>query len=171
MTIANGQDSEALDHAVAQAVATIEARGRELAAEMAARASLAVGDKAVLVDAVTKERAHWRSELREVASRLVAHLRASGGGQQLPFAEVHRLRAEIVLRLNPVGRPGTELEPGRHELDRELHLILDGLWSDDGTPKPEHIDLAAALEHAVQRLLKQEWTVSKKEAVDGVLAP
>lgn len=167
----HAEEDAALGHAVAQAVAAIEARGRQVAAEVKAQASLAVGDKAVLVDAVTKERARWRSELREVAARLVAHLRASGSGRQYPFEEVQRLRAEIVLRLNPAGRPGMKLEPGEHELDRKIHLILDGLWADDGTPRPEHVDMAAALEVAVQRLLKQEWTVSKKEAVDGVLAP
>ncbi|WIW88085.1 hypothetical protein K3M67_14150 [Sphingobium sp. V4] len=151
-------------------IAEITARGNEIVAQIAAQADQAINDKAIFVDTVTKERATWRSELRAIAASLISLLRASGAGRELDLLEVHRLRAEIVLRLNPAGRSVDQVVRDEHPHDRDLHSILDELWTDNATPKEAHTDLAACLERSVQELLKQEWSVSKREAMTGEIA-
>src|SRR4051794_33593177 len=101
----------------------IAAAAKRLVAEIAAQASLAINDKAVFVDAVTKERATWRAEMRTAVASLIARLRASGAGIALDFMEAQRLRAEIVLRLNPAGRSDDQAVRDAHPHDRDLHDI------------------------------------------------
>ncbi|AHE57334.1 hypothetical protein [Sphingomonas sanxanigenens] len=151
-------------------IAEIAARGSEVVAQIAAQANQAINDKTVFVDTVTKERATWRSELRGAAASLIALLRASGVGSKLDLREIHQLRAEIILRLNPAGRSVDQAIRDKHPHDRDLHMILDELWTDSGTPREAHTELAARLERSVQELLKQEWSVSKREAITGEIA-
>lgn len=150
--------------------AMITAAGKRLVAEIAAQASQAINDKTVFVDAVTKERATWRSELRTAAASLIARLRVSGAGTALDWLEAQRLRAEIILRLNPAGRSDDQAVRDAHPHDRDLHKILDELWTDAGAPGEDHTALAARLERSAQELLKQEWSVSKREAITGEIA-
>lgn len=148
----------------------LAAAAKRLVAEIAAQASQAINDKTVFVDTVTKERATWRAELRTSAASLIARLRVSGAGTALDFLEAQRLRAEIILRLNPAGRSEDQAVRDAHPHDRDLHEILDKLWADSGTPGEDHTALAARLERSVQELLKQEWSVSKREATTGEIA-
>lgn len=153
----NGNDTKAI----------IAAAAARVVAEIGAQTSQAISDKTVFVDAVTKERATWRSELREAAASLIAMLRLSGAGEPFDRLKVQRLRAQIVLRLNPAGREGDERTRNAHPHDRALHGTLEEVWTSDGTPDERHTDVAARLEKSVQLLLKQEWTVSKREAAEG----
>lgn len=148
----------------------IAAAAKRLVAEITAQASQAINDKTVFVDAVTKERATWRAELRTAAASLIARLRVSGAGTALDFMEAQRLRAEIILRLNPAGRSDDQAVRDAHPHDRDLHKILDELWADSGVPGEDYTALATRLERSVQELLKQEWSVSKREAVTGEIA-
>jgi hypothetical protein len=148
----------------------IAAAAKRLVAEITAQASQAINDKTVFVETVTKERATWRSELRTAAASLIARLRASGAGTALDFMEAQRLRAEIILRLNPAGRSDDKAVRDAHPHDRDLHNILGELWADSGVPGEDYTALAARLERSVQELLKQEWSVSKREAVTGEVA-
>lgn len=151
-------------------IAEIAARGSEVVAQIAAQANHAINDKTVFVDTVTRERATWRSELRAAAASLIALLRASGAGSEFELLEVHRLRSEIVLRLNPAGRSADQAVRDKHPHDHDIHTILGELWTDSGKPREAHTELAARLERSVQELLKQEWSVSKSEAITGEIA-
>lgn len=151
-------------------IAEITARGSEVVAQIAAQANQAINDKTVFVETVTKERAIWRAELRAAAASLIALLRAPVAGSKRNALEVHRLRAEIVLRLNPTGRSVDQAVRDKHPHDRDLQEILDELWNDSGTSRKAHTDLAARLERSMQELLKQEWSVSKREAITGEIA-
>jgi hypothetical protein len=84
--------------------------------------------------------------------------------------ETQRLRAEIILRLNPAGRHDDQAVRDAHPHDRDLHKILEELWTDSGAPREGHTALAARLERSAQELLKQEWSVSKREAISGEIA-
>lgn len=167
---AGDKDQAMIAAAADRLIAEIAARGSEVVAQIAAQANQAINDKTVFVDTVTKERATWRSDLRAAAASLVALLRASGAGNKFDLLEAHRLRAEIVLRLNPAGRSADQAVRDKHPHDRDLHMILDELWTDSGTPRETHTELAARLERSVQELLKQEWSVSKREAITGEIA-
>lgn len=158
------------ESAVDDSQAMIAAAAKRLVAEIAAQASQAINDKTVFVDTVTKERATWRSELRAAAASLIARLRVSGAGTAFDLLEAQRLRAEIILRLNPAGRSDDQAVRDAHPHDRDLHKILDELWTDGGAPREGHTALAARLERSVQELLKQEWSVSKREAIMGEIA-
>ena len=167
---AGDKDHARVAAAADRLIAEIAARGSEVVAQIAAQANQAINDKTVFVDTVTKERATWRSELRAATASLIALLRVPGAGSELGLIEVHRLRAEIVLRLNPAGRSVDHEVRDKHPHDRDLHRILDELWTDSGTPREAHTELAARLERSVQELLKQEWSVSKREAITGKIA-
>jgi hypothetical protein len=119
-------------------------------------------DKTVYVTAVTNERAKWRDELRRnVAEYSMLSIEPS---TRLP--ELQRVKAEIILRLNPRAK-----DPGlaeKHKFDlliinsvNDIFLTLTGKTTCDISK------LIADLETAAQEMLKQEWEKSKAEALSG----
>ena len=70
-----------------------EKRARESArevADIAANASLETNAKTVFVQTVTAERATWRSELRDIATQLIALLHASSRGEAVEWRDMRR---------------------------------------------------------------------------------
>lgn len=138
-------------------------------ANISANATIDTNAKTVLVQTVTAERAKWRSELREVVTNLTALLRASARGEVIDWQEVDRLRGGVRLRLNPKGREAAPTGGDGHSLDRVIHADLDALGQVRPTGAAQHDEIADRLERHMADLLKQEWDVSKDEAVSGKL--
>lgn len=138
-------------------------------ANISASAMIGTNAKTVLVQTVTAERAKWRSELREVVTDLTALLRASARGETVDWQKVDRLRSGVRLRLNPKGRGAVPTGVDGHPLDRVIHADLDALGQAGPAGTGEHHGIADRLERHMADLLKQEWDVSKDEAVSGKL--
>jgi hypothetical protein len=138
-------------------------------ARISAGAVLDTNAKTVLVETVTTERAKWRSELREVLTELTALLRASARNENVEWQKVDRLRSGVRLRLNPAGRGPAPVGVDKHPKDRQIHGDLDALDHAGPTGNPQHAGIAEQLERHMADLLKQEWDVSKDEAVTGRL--
>ncbi|KQN14082.1 hypothetical protein [Sphingomonas sp. Leaf30] len=138
-------------------------------ANISAGATIDTNAKTVLVQTVTAERAKWRSELREVVTELTALLRASARGETFEWQEVDRLRGGVRLRLNPKGRGAAPTGVDEHPLDRLIHADLDALGQTGPAGTGQHDGIADRLELHMADLLKQEWDVSKDEAVTGKL--
>jgi hypothetical protein len=119
-------------------------------------------DKDIYVTAITNERARWRDDLR----RAVARFCSQSVEARPSIAALQELRTEIVLRLNP-----NALDPHfseKHQLDREIASEVDSIFEtvlESSTKVP--FARLRALERSTQRLLKQEWEVSKREALLG----
>lgn len=134
--------------------------------------------RTVLTETVTAERATWRAGLRTEMSALSASLLGSGAAGGVKAAAFHRARVRILMRINPAGRLSSQPVTGGHNLDRTIDALLRDLAL-IVTSKPPVQALAATreammrslreLEYAVQQLLKQEWEVSKREAITGRL--
>lgn len=149
-----------------------EASARRNALDVAGISAGAVIDtnaKTVLVQTVTAERAKWRSELREVVTELTALLRASAKNEEVIWQKVDQLRSGVRLRLNPAGRGPAPIGIGKHEKDRQIHDDLDALDQAGRDGKAQHAVIAERLERHMADILKQEWDVSKVEAVTGKL--
>lgn len=149
-----------------------EAATRKNALDVAGISAGAVIDtnaRTVLVETVTAERAKWRSELREVVTELTALLGASARDESVELQKVDRLRSGVRLRLNPAGRGPAPAGGDKHPKDRQIHRDLDALDRAGPTGNPQHAGIAEQLERHLADLLKQEWDVSKDEAVTGKL--
>jgi hypothetical protein len=99
------------------------------------------------------------------AAKLVALTYEALEGEQGLTKEIHEQRVLVRLRLNPEAdvnnkvdhaantaliKLGSELKGNRHEWNREqVEKALENV------------------EHTIQKLLKQEWNVSKNEAIYG----
>ena len=133
-----------------------------LAAALAAWAALWVNGRTVFVDAVTKERAEWRADLREATAKLVGITHQWVKTRE--EGELHAVRTAIRLRLNPIGG-------NRHPLDQ---VLLEALWEHESAQYCRDVQKAltslAIIQRGVQLLLKSEWEKSKNEARDGRLA-
>jgi hypothetical protein len=138
-------------------------------AAISAGAAIDTNAKTVLVQTVTAERAKWRSELREVVTELTAMLRASARNEEVKWQKVDQLRSGVRLRLNPAGRGPTPTGIDKHEKDRRIHDDLDALDRAGHDGKAQHTVIAERLERHMADILKQEWDVSKVEAVTGKL--
>lgn len=122
--------------------------------------------KNLLIKTVTDERARWRIDLRDTCaefSKLVyeqIHLPSSTNKPRIV-----ELKAHIKMRTNPSNCP-------KHILDqailRESQEIIELL--DEEIDKEKITSKLLSLETNVQKLLKQEWDKSKKEADTGKLA-
>jgi hypothetical protein len=148
-----------------------EASARKNALDVAAisaGAAIETNSKSVLVQTVTAERAKWRSELREIVTKLFSLLHASARGEPVEWQKVDRLRGGVRLRLNPAG---WEAAPAgdKHEKDRRIHGDLDALERAGPTGTTAHAAIADDLERHMADLLKGEWEASKDEAVTGEL--
>lgn len=119
-------------------------------------------DKSVYVSAVTTERAKWREDFR---SNVADFVKASWQAN-VDLPELRRLKAEILLRLNP-----RSLDPGMHEkhkYDFAIIKSIEAIFSHfSGGPTAEIPTTLAILERNAQELLKQEWEKSKAEALAG----
>lgn len=149
-----------------------EAATRKNALDVAGISAGAVLDtnaKTVLVGTVTAERSKWRSELREVVTELTALLRASARNEMLEWQKVDRLRSGVRLRLNLAGRGPVPAGFDKHPKDRQIHGDLDALDQAGPAGNAQHAGIAEQLERHMADLLKQEWDVSKDEAVTGKL--
>jgi hypothetical protein len=149
-----------------------EAATRKNAIEVAnisSSATIGTNAKTVLVQTVTAERAKWRSELREVVTELTALLRASARNATIDWMKVDQLRSGVRLRLNPAGWGLAPAGVDKHPKDRLIHADLDALGRAGLTETGQHAGIADQLERHVADLLKQEWDVSKDEAVTGSL--
>lgn len=149
-----------------------EASARQNALDVAgisAGAAIDTNAKTVLVQTVTAERAKWRSELREVVSELSALLRASARNEDVKWQKVDQLRSGVRLRLNPAGRGPAPTGIDKHEMDRQIHDDLDALDQAGHDGKAQLAVIAERLERHMADILKQEWDVSKVEAVTGKL--
>jgi hypothetical protein len=149
-----------------------EASARRNALDVAgisAGAAIDTNAKTVLVQTVTAERAKWRSELREVVTELTALLRASAKNEEVIWQKVDQLRSGVRLRLNPAGRGPAPIGIDKHEKDRQIHDDLDALDQAGHDGKAQHAVIAERLERHMADILKQEWDVSKVEAVTGKL--
>jgi hypothetical protein len=133
--------------------------------------------RTILIETVTAERAKWRSDLRRETARLSSLVHRKLDGKCVDLAAFHKTRVEILLRINP---KGYEVQPneGGHPLDRRILMELKALSSIVAMPPAilavEPTSACAKrsidqLEVAVQRILKQEWEVSKDEAQTGEL--
>ncbi|KKW92510.1 hypothetical protein [Sphingobium chungbukense] len=138
-------------------------------ASISASAAIDTNAKTVLVQTVTAERAKWRSELREVVTELTALLRASARDEEVIWQKVDQLRSGVRLRLNPAGRGPAPTGIDKHEKDRQIHNDLDALDQAGPNSKAQHAVIAERLERHMADILKQEWDVSKVEAVKGKL--
>lgn len=138
-------------------------------ANISASATIDTNSKTVLVQTVTAERAKWRSELREVVTELTALLRSSARNATVDWMKVDQLRSGVRLRLNPAGRGLVPAGVDAHPKDRLIHADLDALGQAGPTGTGQHADIADQLERHMADLLKQEWDVSKDEAVTGRL--
>jgi hypothetical protein len=119
-------------------------------------------NKNIFINTVTGERAKWRNDLRndaaELCKRVYKQMQNQNAGNK---PRIQELTVLIRLRLNP--------DP-KHILDK---TIIDATWNllvalDDsnGTNVTHELQV---IESNVQKLLKQEWEKSKKEARKGKL--
>lgn len=159
-----------ISKSASDAAAHVEATGSRIAAEVAAAAEIATNDKSIFVGSVTSERAIWRREVRIAATSAVSLLRSSGSGDKINWLDIYVACSDISLRLNPVTRQPLNVGQGEHLNDRAVQVAVDNILLSPRRDRREHVRLAMALEIAVQKVLKQEWQVSKKEAKTGTLA-
>lgn len=138
-------------------------------AHISAGATIDTNAKTVLVQTVTAERAKWRSELREIVTELTALLRASTWNETVDWMKVDQLQSGVRLRLNPAGWGPAPSGVNEHPKDRLIHADLDALDQAGSTGNGQHAGVADQLERHMAELLKQEWDVSKDEAVKGKL--
>lgn len=119
-------------------------------------------DKSVYVSAVTTERAKWREELRSNVALFIQ----TSSEESVDISELRRLKAEIVLRLNPRSRdPGMQ---EKHKYDFQIIKSIEQAVSDIGAgTNTDIVPLLITLELNAQELLKQEWEKSKAEALAG----
>jgi hypothetical protein len=159
--------------AVATCINYLKARRAErnamAIAEVGANAVIDTNSKSVLVQAVTAERAKWRTEMRELAAELATLLRAADRRVPVDWGRVDRLRAELRLRLNPVGRVPAPPAGDVHDLDRRLHATLTDVATMVVGGQVMSTSAAADLEDDMADLLKAEWEKSKSEAASGIL--
>lgn len=136
-----------------------------------AKARTASTDKTLFIQTVTNERAVWRRELRAAVAELTAVLRTSATGT-LDWSVVYRLRAEVVLRLNPECRSPPYGTPNSDKSWHDKHLFraLQALSADRWAPAPSMMARADEIELHAQSLLKSVWETSKDEARSGRLA-
>lgn len=152
--------------------------GAITAAAIAAYVALRMHRQTVLVETVTAERAQWRTDLRKETSSLASLVRAGVIKGKIAPAAFHKNRMGILLRINPAGRTTRQPVTGGHNLDRSIDMSLRMLRrAVDARPQDilaeptseAVLRYVEQLEDAVQELLKQEWEVSKREAVTGRL--
>ena len=134
--------------------------------------------RTVLIETVTAERATWRAGLRTEMAALSASLLGSGAAGRIKAAAFHRARVGILMRINPAGRLFPQPVTGGHNLDRiidarlrDLAMVVTSEPPVQALPVTREAMMRSLqeLEYAVQQLLKQEWEVSKYEAVTGRL--
>ena len=132
------------------------------AATSAHRDTTRDSDKDIFVTAVTNERAKWREEFRDCIADYMKQCLAT----EHDISELLRLRANIVLRLNPRARGPHHSE--QHKLDMEVFTHVEALFEAKSTGKAQSLDAnLIGLEESAQKLLKQEWDKSKEEAATG----
>ncbi|EJL6852785.1 hypothetical protein [Vibrio vulnificus] len=120
-------------------------------------------NKNVLIKTVTEERAKWRSEIRDACSefiKIASVISLTKDEKNLP--RLLELKVQLKLRLNPSQEP-------KHHLDQSIIKLLDGIYQRlSKSNKFTHVDNdLKRLEEHVQKLLKQEWSKSKGEAISG----
>jgi hypothetical protein len=128
------------------------------AAVITARAVLRANARTVFVDAVTKERAQWRADVRAATEKLAERTLGLPDGKA---EDLHACRTAIRLRLNPLGGEANPLD--RFLLDalrRHEEACGAGEWD-------EAVLRLRQLEGGIQLLLKSEWEKSKREARNG----
>jgi len=125
-------------------------------------AALQNNRKNLLVGTITAERANWRQDLRaETALFVEAVHEALAKPSSERMVKVHRHRVGLRLRVNP--------NP-KHQVDSDILKALDAIPTlITAKNKAGAISKLQALEADVQRLLKDEWDKSKREAETGVL--
>lgn len=121
-------------------------------------------DKNLFVQTVTNERAKWRQDLRDATGQLVQHIYAyTDNPDAETFCKIHEYRVAVRLRVNPEN-------PDRNKLDAEILSALSGLRETSQIINKETaLAMAERIELSVQKLLKQEWEKSKREAKSGTL--
>lgn len=159
--------------AVATGINYLKARRAERSAmaiaQVGANAVIDTNSKTVLVEAVTAERAEWRTEMRALTAELATLLRSAERCLPVDWGRVDRLRAELRLRLNPVGREPAPPAGDTHDLDRRLHSTLADVGTMVVGGQVTSTSTAARLEDDMADLLKAEWEKSKCEAESGIL--
>lgn len=125
-------------------------------------------NKNLLIKTVTDERAQWRKDLRDYCadfSKLVYEYVSTDNTTNKP--SIIKLKAHIKLRTNPSNEPAHILD---QNILNELQEIVAMLYSDTIEDKDIIYKKLSSLETNIQKLLKQEWDKSKREAVSGKLA-
>lgn len=138
--------------------------GATITAWLLYRSTMIIARRNLLVETVTKERAAWRQEVRAATLELSRTVLSSIGQASLSSTTaVHQQRLAITLRLNPS-------RADKHRLDREISDALHAL--ELALERQQQVEARTQLrlvEEKVQKLLKQEWDKSKKEARTGKL--
>jgi len=125
-------------------------------------------NKNLLIKTVTDERAQWRKDLRDYCadfSKLVYEYVSTDNTTNKP--NIIKLKTHIKLRTNPSNEPAHVLD---QNILNELQEIVAMLCSDTIENKDIIYNKLTSLETNVQKLLKQEWEKSKREAVSGKLS-
>jgi uncharacterized membrane-anchored protein YjiN (DUF445 family) len=133
-----------------------------------ARTAWKNNNKNLLIKTVTDERSVWRKELREICAEFVKLIYEQVNNSSVSNKpRINELKVHMKLRVNPSQEP-------KHKLDKEIirlsQDLVSSLDADDGDDGKENIyKNLVDLEGNIQKLLKQEWDKSKKEAVEGKL--
>ena len=146
------------------AVALVALLGSLVGAFLSAGVSLRTSRKTLFVNTVTSERAKWRQDLRTATGELVRHAQSAlFSPNQETIAKLNESRVAIRLRLNPSS-------DHKHVFDQTILAALRKLMTHvDPVNKPAALTQLEIVEENVQKLLKQEWDKSKREAQSGRL--
>lgn len=128
-----------------------------------ARTAWKNNNKNLLIKTVTDERSVWRKELREICAEFVKLIYEQVNNSSVSNKpRINELKVHMKLRVNPSQEPMHKLDQEIIRLSQDLVNSLDA----DNDKKNIYTNLVD-LEGNIQKLLKQEWDKSKKEAVDG----
>lgn len=122
--------------------------------------------KNLFVKSVTDERAKWRSELRDASAQFISLVYEQAGDRSSDhLGKIIALKTQIKLRTNPS-------QENKHELDKNINLKLKEIVDliDKNVDKEKVALELACLEINIQKLLKQEWDKSKREAKFGKMS-
>jgi hypothetical protein len=119
-------------------------------------------NKSTYVAAITNERAKWREELR----KHIAEFCKLSMEESINIGNLQQSKTHIFLRLNPEAKDNNGLV--KHEFDYKIMNIVADIFNKLQLNDRNGINiLVNNLECFAQKLLKQEWEKSKKEATSG----
>ena len=147
-------------------VASLALAGALIGAYLSSGVAARNNKQNLFVNTVTAERAKWRAELRTIMGELAkATFDALAEPKPQTLARLQELRVLIRVRLNPSSEP-------KHAIDQAALTALPELTKAvDDAKRDEALAALEKIEAAVQKLLKQEWDKSKREAISGSLEP